>query len=69
MGDWKILDLKDSLYSDLEVGVENRQFGTACQELDKFIELFLVVALQNLPQPLYDNRGFGVALDVFYMSS
>ena len=45
MGDWKILDLKDSLYSDLEVGIENGQFGTACQELDKFIELFLVVAL------------------------
>jgi len=23
MGDWEILNLKDSLYSDLEVGIEN----------------------------------------------
>ena len=51
----QVLHFKNSLDRDLEVRVEDRQLRTSRQELNEFIELLLIVAFQDFPQPLYDD--------------
>lgn len=45
----QILHIINFLYCDLEVGVENREFWAASQELYEFVQLLLVVTLQYFP--------------------
>lgn len=45
MGDGQVFHIKDSLNTYLEIGVKDWQFGAACQELDKLVQLFLIVVL------------------------
>lgn len=67
MRDGQVLNFKDSLNGDLEIGVEDGEFGTPCQELNELVQLLLVVPFKNLPQPLYNNRGLSVPLRVLDM--
>ena len=63
----QILHLKHSLNCNLKIRVKDGQLGTTRQELNKLIQLLLVIGLQNLPQPLNYDRGLSVAFSVLDM--